>query len=382
MTENQTDLELQLNTIEEAIEAIKAGQVIIVVDDEDRENEGDFICAAECITPEIINFMATHGRGLICTPIDEKRADELDLPMMVNSNTALHETAFTVSIDLIGRGCTTGISAYDRSTGIKAMIDPTIKGEDFARPGHIFPLRAKTGGVLRRTGHTEATIDLARMAGYYPAGVLVEILNEDGTMARLPQLMEISKKFDLKIISIKDLVAYRMQTERIVKREVEVPLSTPLGDFEVIAFTQETTGETHLAIKKGTWEKDEPVLVRVHSSTNAKDILGVLFKGYGIQLQKALDKISEEEKGVFLYMRQEDDEDSILNHLNQLKKEQETGKRASRKPASSMDQRDYGVGAQILNELGISKIRLLTNSPKRRVGLIGYGLEIVENVSF
>lgn len=380
MTENKTDLALQLNTIEEAIEDIKAGKVIIVVDDEDRENEGDFVCAAECITPDIINFMATHGRGLICTPIDESRADELDLPMMVNSNTALHETAFTVSIDLIGRGCSTGISSYDRSTGIKAMIDPTIKAEDFARPGHIFPLRAKTGGVLRRTGHTEASIDLAKMAGYYPAGVLVEILNEDGTMARLPQLVDIARKFDLKIISIKDLVAYRMRNERIIKKEVEVNFPTPMGDFEVVAFTQITTGDTHLAIKKGTWEKDEPVLVRVHSSTNTGDILGVLFKGYGTQLEKALQKISNEEKGVFLYMCHNDDGDSILNRLKSMKKEQETGTPAPKYRSSSMDQRDYGIGAQILRDLNISKIRLLTNHPKRRVGLIGYGLEIVENV--
>lgn len=381
MTENQTDLDLQLNTIEEAIEAIKAGQVIIVVDDEDRENEGDFVCAAECVTPDIINFMATHGRGLICTPIDEKRADELNLPMMVNSNTALHETAFTVSIDLIGRGCTTGISSYDRATGIKAMIDPSIKGEDFARPGHIFPLRAKTGGVLRRTGHTEATIDLAKMAGFYPAGVLVEILNEDGTMARLPQLVKIAKKFDLKIISIKDLVAYRMRTERIIKKEAEVTINTPMGEFDVIAFNQLTSGDTHLALKKGTWGKGEPVLVRVHSSTNTGDILGVLFKGYGHHLERALEKIRDEEKGVFIYMRHHEEEETLVSQLKKFQDQQEKGERFTTRPAS-MEQRDYGIGAQILRELGISKIRLITNNPKRRIGLIGYGLEIVENVDY
>ena len=381
MSESKTDsMTLKLNSVTEAIEAIKAGQVIIVVDDEDRENEGDFICAAECVTPEIINFMATHGRGLICTPIDENRADELDLPMMVTSNTALHETAFTVSIDLIGQGCSTGISAYDRATGIRAIVDPKTKAKDFARPGHIFPLRAKSGGVLRRTGHTEATIDLARMAGFYPAGVLVEILNEDGTMARLPQLIEIAKRFDLKIISIKDMVAYRMETERIVKKEVEVKMSTAMGDFDVTAFTQMTTGDTHLAISKGTWKDDEPVLVRVHSTTNTGDVLGQLFEGYGTQLQKSLDMISEEGKGVLVYMRHNDEGDSILNQLKAIKKEKETGETTPKIRTESMDQRDYGIGAQIIRELGISKIRLITNNPKRRIGLIGYGLEIVENV--
>ncbi|MEM8908855.1 MAG: 3,4-dihydroxy-2-butanone-4-phosphate synthase, partial [Bacteroidota bacterium] len=295
--------EVQLDSIEVAIQEIKAGKVIIVVDDEDRENEGDFICAADCITPEIINFMATHGRGLICTPIDEKRADELDLELMVSNNTALHETAFTVSIDLIGQGCTTGISARDRATGIKAMVDPQTKPADFARPGHIFPLRAKTGGVLRRTGHTEAAIDLSRMAGFSPAGVLVEILNEDGTMARLPQLLKIAEKHELKIISIKDLVAYRMRTERLIKRELTVNIDTQLGSFEVIAYTQITTGDTHLAIKKGDWENEDPVLVRVHSSTDSGDIMGVLFEDYGKQIQQSLEIISKEGKGLLLYMR-------------------------------------------------------------------------------
>ena len=383
MSEHQSETKsTNLNTIEEAIADIKAGKVIIVVDDEDRENEGDFICAAECITPEIINFMATHGRGLICTPIDEHRADELDLPMMVRSNTALHETAFTVSVDLIGQGCTTGISAYDRSTGIKAMINPETKSTDFARPGHIFPLRAKSGGVLRRTGHTEAAIDLAKISGFYPAGVLVEILNADGTMARLPELMDIAKKFDLKLISIKDLVAYRMRTERIIRKELEVELSTKFGDFEVVAFTQVTTGDTHLAIKKGNWKAHDPVLVRVHSSTNTGDILGTLFKGYGTQLQKSLEMIEKEGQGMLLYMRHNHEDDSLLNYLKEIKREKETGEKTLGEGTQSMEQRDYGVGAQILRELNVTKIRLITNSPKRRIGLIGYGLEIVENVGY
>ena len=383
MSEHQSETKnTNLNTIEEAIADIKAGKVIIVVDDEDRENEGDFICAAECVTPEIINFMATHGRGLICTPIDEHRADELDLPMMVRSNTALHETAFTVSIDLIGQGCTTGISAYDRSTGIKALINSKTKAADFARPGHIFPLRAKTGGVLRRTGHTEAAIDLAQISGFYPAGVLVEILNEDGTMARLPELIEIAKRFDLKLISIKDLVAYRMRTERIIRKELEVELSTKFGDFDVVAFTQITTGDTHLAIKKGEWKTDDPVLVRVHSSTNTGDILGTLFKGYGTQLQKSLEMIEKEGQGMLLYMRHNHEDDSLLSYLKEIKREKESGEKTLGEGTQSKEQRDYGVGAQILRELNVTKIRLITNSPKRRIGLVGYGLEIVENVGY
>jgi 3,4-dihydroxy 2-butanone 4-phosphate synthase/GTP cyclohydrolase II len=378
--ETKTNSDLKLNTIEEAIDAIRKGEVIIVVDDEDRENEGDFICAAECITPEIINFMATHGRGLICTPIDENRADELDLPMMVNANTALHETAFTVSIDLIGNGCTTGISAYDRATGIKAMVDPNTKASDFARPGHIFPLRAKTGGVLRRTGHTEAAIDLARLAGFKPAGVLVEILNEDGTMARLPQLVEIATKFNLKIISIKDLVAYRMRTERLIKREVTVELDSPFGPFEVVAYTQITSGDTHLAIKRGNWLPDEPVLVRAHSSTETRDLLGSVFGNYAEQINQSLKRIAEDGKGVLLLMRHREKENSVLEHLHQLAELPHEERNTKPVPGTEMEQRDYGVGAQILRDLGISKMRLITNTPRRRVGLIGYGLEIVENV--
>lgn len=371
--------EFKLNTIEEAIADIRAGKVVIVVDDEDRENEGDFVCAAECITPEIINFMATYGRGLICTPIDERRADELELDMMVSSNTALHETAFTVSIDLIGRGCTTGISAYDRATGIKAMIDPNIKASDFARPGHIFPLRAKSGGVLRRTGHTEATIDLARLAGFYPAGVLVEILNEDGTMARLPQLIEVAKRHDLKIIAIKDLVAYRMQNERLVSREMEVQKKTKFGDFDIIAYREISSGDIHLVVKKGTWTEDEPVLVRVHSSTETGDVMGYLFENYGTRLENAMQKIAEAGKGVVLYMRQSEKSDAIFHHLHRYQQEYD-GESVERQ--SGMSQRDFGIGAQILRDLDIRKIKLLTNNPRRRIGLIGYGLEIVENVEF
>lgn len=382
--ENNGMNQFQLNTIEEALLDIRAGKVIIVVDDEDRENEGDFICAAEKVTPEIINFMATYGRGLICTPVTQQRAAELDLNKMVSSNTALHETAFTVSIDLIGQGCSTGISAYDRSTGIKAMVNPDTKATDFARPGHIFPLIAEDGGVLRRTGHTEAAVDLARMAGFYPAGTLVEILNPDGTMARLPQLMDIAKEHDLKIISIKDMVAYRMTNERLIKEMIKVDIDTQYGEFEIIAFNEISSGITHLAIKKGNWEQDEPVLTRVHSSTNTMDILGALLHGYGVQLHRTLEKIEKEGKGVLIYLRQKDDDDPVLASLNAIKKMKETGEdqKIFQSRTQSTEQRDLGIGAQILNELGISKLRLLTNNPRKRVGLIGYGLEIVENISF
>ncbi len=375
---NETD-QIRLDAIDDAIEAIRAGEVVVVVDDEDRENEGDFICAAACVTPEIINFMATHGRGLICTPIIEKRAEELGLDLMVSNNTALHETAFTVSIDLIGHGCTTGISAYDRATGIRAMLDPEIKASDFARPGHIFPLRAKTGGVLRRTGHTEAAIDLARLAGFYPAGVLVEILNEDGTMARLPQLYVIAKKFGLRIISIKDLVAYRMRTERIIRKEAEVPVHTQHGRFTVHAFRQITTGDLHLAFCMGAWHESEPVLVRVHSTSETGDVLGFLLGNYGVLLEKSMARIGQEGKGVLLYMRHSEKNDEVLHHLRAMQdlSAEEIHNRAL---SADMAQRDFGVGAQILRDLGITRLRLMTQSPKRRVGLIGYGLEIVEHV--
>ena len=375
--ENNT---FQLNTIEEAIAAIKAGEVVIVVDDEDRENEGDFICAAECITPEIINFMATHGRGLICTPVNEKRADELDLPYMVQSNTALHETAFTVSIDLLGRGCTTGISAYDRSTGIKAMVDPTIKAKDFARPGHIFPLRAKNGGVLRRTGHTEAAIDLAKLAGYASVGVLVEILNEDGTMARLPQLINIAQKHGIKLISIKDLVEYRMRTERLVQREKSFELQTRFGQFKVVAFKQATTDDIHLAfVKGGSWPKDEAVLVRVHSGMESSSLLHLMLGERDANLEKSLQIIADEGQGVLLYMRHSEKDDHILQQLALIEKKQQNGS-SPQEIIQQVDQRDFGIGAQILNELGLRKIKILTNNPKKRIGLIGYDLEIVENI--
>jgi len=369
----------QLNTIEEALLDLRAGKVIIVVDDEDRENEGDFICAAEAVTPEIINFMAQHGRGLICTPIEEKRADELGLPLMVNANTALHETAFTVSIDLIGNGCSTGISAYDRATGIRHLTNPAAKPSDFARPGHIFPLRAKTGGVLRRTGHTEAAVDLAHLAGFYPAGVLVEILNLDGSMARLPQLLDVAKQFDLKIISIDDLVAYRMRTERLVRREFQTTMRTLHGDFEAIVFTDISSGDCHLVLKKGAWQEDEPVLVRVHSWSETGGILGNLLADYGAQIQQALRTISEAGKGAFVYLRQGDKSD-LLARLQIYKQYMDDGEPEKFELHTSMGKKDFGVGAQILRDLGISKIRLLTNHPKPRTGFIGYGLEIVENI--
>lgn len=367
--------QMKFNTVAEAIDDIRAGKLVIVVDDEDRENEGDFICAGETVTPEIINFMATHGRGLICTPIAEDLAERLSLHMMVPENTSHHETAFTVSIDLIGRGCTTGISAYDRATGIRALVDPEIKASDYARPGHIFPLRAKTGGVLRRTGHTEAAIDLALLAGFKPVGVLVEILNEDGSMARLPQLMQIAQKHDVKIISIEDLVAFRMEHESFITRETDVELSTLYGDFEVIAYNQVNSGDVHLAIKKGNWSENEPVLVRVHSSTEAGDLLGTLFENYNDLLRKSIEKIAEHGKGVVLYMRHSEKDNDIVQKLNNLKISQ-----FSTDHKRAFDQKDIGIGSQILRDLNITKMRLLTNQPKPRTGLTGYGLEIVEYV--
>lgn len=372
--ETITEPEIRLNTIEEAIEDIKSGKILIVVDDEDRENEGDFICAAEKITPELVNFMAKHGRGLICTPILEQRAKELDLDLMVKSNTAMHNTAFTVSIDLIGQGCTTGISAYDRATGIKAIINPDTKPTDFARPGHIFPLIAKQGGVLRRTGHTEAAVDLARLADCYPAGVLVEILNEDGSMARLPQLIEISRQLSIKIISIKDLVAYRMRTERLVSLEMETEIDTTYGKFAVKAFRQLTTGDVHLAFTMGEISDGGPTLVRVHSNTETGDILGILFDGYAEQLSRSLQIIAKAKKGVLLFMRHHEGDTSILDKLKALDNNPKNN------PPASDEQRDFGTGAQILRELGITKIKLISNHTKKRIGLIGYGLEISEHV--
>jgi 3,4-dihydroxy 2-butanone 4-phosphate synthase/GTP cyclohydrolase II len=372
--------EFQLNTIEEALAELRAGKVIIVVDDEDRENEGDFICAAETISPDTINFMATHGRGLICTPMEEKRAEELELPLMVSSNTALHETAFTVSIDLIGHGCSTGISAYDRSTGIKWLTNSAAKASDFARPGHIFPLRAKNGGVLRRTGHTEAAVDLARMAGLYPMGVLVEILNADGTMARLPQLVEIAAQHSLKIISIDDLVAYRMRTERLVKKALTTTIETIFGQFEASVYVDLTSGDEHLALTKGRWEEEEGVLVRVHSTSETGDILGALLEDYNSQTARSLRLIQERGKGVFVYLRQSDKSRTLLAQLSRYKSLSEAGSTQQFELHSPMGKKDFGVGAQILRDLGVAKIQLLTNHPRRRMGLIGYGLEIVENI--
>lgn len=369
-----TNEDIKLDTIESAILEIKKGNIVIVVDDEDRENEGDFICAAEAVTPDTINFMSTYGRGLICTPIEEERAKQLDLEMMVQKNTALHETAFTVSIDLIGHGCSTGISAYDRATGIKAITDPSIAANDFARPGHIFPLISKKGGVLRRTGHTEAAIDLAKLAGYYPAGVLVEILNEDGSMARLPQLMEIARKHDLKIISIKDLVAFRMQNETIISRELETEIESNFGTFRVIAYRQVTTGDIHLAIVKGELLDSSPTMVRVHSNSETGDVLGILFDEYGLKLNQALKLIEKEGKGVLLYMRHGEKGDSILHKLKSLDNNDLND------PLPSEEQRDFGVGAQILRDLGLEKIKIISNTEKKRVGLTGYGLEIIDYV--
>jgi len=372
-----------LNTIEEAIQDIKNGKVIIVVDDEDRENEGDFIAAAEMVTPDMINFMVTHGRGLVCTPITEDRARELDLQMMVTNNTVLHQTAFTVSVDLIGNGCTTGISVHDRSKTIASLVDDATKPEDLGRPGHIFPLVAKKGGVLRRTGHTEASIDLARLAGFKPAGILVEILNEDGTMARLPQLLDIAKKFDLKIISIEQLIEYRIKSESLIQREVEIQLPTEHGDFKMRAYTNTNTGEEHLAIYKGEWTEDEAILVRVHSSCMTGDIFGSCRCDCGPQLHKAMEMIETEGKGAIIYMNQEGRGIGLMNKLKAYKLQEEgyDTLEANIKLGFKGDQRDYGIGAQIIRELGITKMRLMSNNPQKRTGLVGYGIEVVENVS-
>jgi 3,4-dihydroxy 2-butanone 4-phosphate synthase/GTP cyclohydrolase II len=371
-----------LDKIEAAIEDIKKGKLVIVVDDEDRENEGDFVTSAKNVTPEIINFMSKNGRGLICMPVSEKRCDELKLDLMVNENTALHATPFTVSVDLLGHGCATGISAHDRAKTVQAIIDRKTKPEDLGRPGHVFPLRAKMGGVLRRAGHTEATIDLAKIAGHGDAGVLVEIMNEDGSMARLPQLREIANKHDLKLISIKDLIAYRLEKETLIKEEVRVKMPTKYGDFELIAFTQLNTGEVHMALKKGDWKKDEPILVRVHSSCMTGDILGSLRCDCGDQLHNALKMIETEGKGLVLYMNQEGRGIGLLNKLKAYKLQEEgmDTVEANIKLGFSMDERDYGVGAQILRHLNISKLKLISNNPKKRAGLLGYGLEIVDTV--
>lgn len=374
---------LKLDTIQEAIDEIKSGKLIIVVDDEDRENEGDFICAAESITPEIVNFMAKEGRGLICVPLIEDRCNELGLELMVGHNTATHETPFTVSVDLLGHGCTTGISAHDRFKTIKALADPETRPEELGKPGHIFPLRAKREGVLRRAGHTEAAIDFARLAGFRPAGVLVEIMNEDGTMARLPDLRKVADRFHLKLVSIKDLIAFRMKAESQVRRRVDVNMPTAYGDFKLAAYEQIDTGELHLALIKGTWEPREPVLVRVHSSCVTGDIFGSCRCDCGNQLHAALEMVEKEGKGVVLYMKQEGRGIGLLNKLKAYKLQEEglDTVEANLKLGFDMDSRDYGIGAQILNDLGVTKLRLITNNPKKRVGLMGYGLEIVENVA-
>jgi len=371
-----------LSTIENAIEAIKQGKLVIVVDDEDRENEGDFITAAHNVTPEIINFMSKEGRGLICAPLVEDRCDELGLELMVNKNTAIHETPFTVSVDLLGNGCTTGISASDRAKTVRALITPATKPEDLGRPGHIFPLRAKRGGVLRRAGHTEATIDLARLAGFEPAGVLVEIMNEDGTMARLPELLEISKKFGLPVISIKDLIEYRLKTDSLIEEVVRVEMPTKYGDFKLIAFREKNTNNEHLALIKGSWQKGEPVLVRVHSSCFTGDILGSFRCDCGEQLHEAMRLVEKEGQGVILYMNQEGRGIGLMNKLKAYKLQEEgmDTVEANLHLGFPMDKRDYGVGAQILRYLGVSKLRLLSNNPRKRAGLLGYGLEIVDTV--
>jgi len=371
-----------LDTIESAIEDIKNGKMVIVVDDEDRENEGDFIAAARNVTPEVINFMSKHGRGLICAPLPESRCDELQLGLMVNNNTALHETAFTVSVDLLGHGCTTGISAHDRAKTIQALIDPATKPEDLGRPGHIFPLRAKSGGVLRRAGHTEATIDLAQLAGFEPAGVLVEIMNEDGSMARLPELEEIAKKFDLKLISIKDLIEYRLKRDSLIEEIVRVDMPTQFGHFKLVAFREKSTGMEHLALIKGEWKPDEPVLVRVHSSCFTGDILGSMRCDCGDQLHAAMEMVEKEGKGIIVYMNQEGRGIGLVNKLKAYKL-QENGYdtvEANLHLGFPMDKRDYGIGAQILRALNVTKLRLMSNNPKKRAGLLGYGLEIVEAV--
>lgn len=373
-----------LDRIEDALKDIREGKLVIVVDDEDRENEGDFITAAQNVTPEIINFMSKYGRGLICAPLSEDRCEDLGLDLMVGNNTALHQTPFTISVDLLGHGCTTGVSAHDRAKTIRALIDPKTRSTDLGRPGHIFPLKAKREGVLRRTGHTEATIDLTRMAGFDPpyGGVLVEIMNEDGTMARLPQLRQLAEKFDLKLISIRDLIAYRMRNETLIKEEVRVRMPTTHGDFELIAFSQLNTNDLHLALKKGDWEEGEPVLVRVHSSCFTGDILHSLRCDCGEQLQKAMEMVEAEGKGLVLYMKQEGRGIGLLNKLKAYKLQEEGHDtvEANLMLGFDMDERDYGIGAQILRYLGISKMRLMTNNPKKRAGLDGYGLEIVENV--
>ena len=374
---------MKFNTIEEAITDIKEGKVVIVIDDENRENEGDFVAAAELTTPEMINFMATHGRGLICTPLLESRCDELGLDLMIGKNSAAFETPFTISIDLVGHGCTTGISAQDRAKTVQALVDPNIRPEELGKPGHIFPLKARKGGVLRRAGHTEAAVDLARLAGLQPAGVIVEILNEDGTMARTNDLFKIAEKFDLKFITIKDLIEYRIKNETLISEEADVVLPTEYGDFKMKAYKQTTNDQLHLAIYKGEWEANDEILVRVHSSCMTGDIFGSCRCDCGPQLEQALTQIEKEGKGVLVYMNQEGRGIGLLNKLKAYEL-QEKGRdtvEANTELGFNADDRDYGVGAQILRAMNVSKVKLLSNNPKKRVGLMGYGIEIVESVT-
>jgi len=365
-----------LDTIEEAILAIKKGEVVIVVDDEDRENEGDFIAAAESVTPEMINFMATHGRGLICAPITESRRKELDLEMMVQNNTVMHHTQFTVSVDLIGHGCTTGISVHDRAKTIKALVSNETKGFDLGKPGHIFPLRARNGGVLRRTGHTEAAVDLARLAGFKPAGILVEILNEDGTMARLPQLKEVAKQFNLKLISIEDLVAYRMKHDSLIEKIDDFTTTTRFGEFRLRAYKQTNNNQIHIALSKGSWKPEDDVLVKVNS-TLINNALGVLTQNSDDKFQRVFDLINKEDAGVVVFINQDNQHTNFLNQLSKLKEEDLS------KP-KVMDKKDYGIGAQILLDLGVTNLRVLSNAKNtsKRVGMTGYGLEVKEYINY
>ena len=381
MTTQTSQKSTQLNTIEAAINDIRNGKIIIVVDDENRENEGDFLAAAEKVTPEMVNFMATHGRGLICAPLTEKRCKELDLGMMVNNNTDPMETGFTVSVDLRGKGVTTGISASDRALTINALIDAETKPFDLARPGHIFPLRAKEGGVLRRTGHTEAAIDFARLAGLKPAGVIVEIMNEDGSMARLPELLLVAKKFDIKIVSIEDLVAYRMEHDSLIEKKDDFELETRFGNFRLRAYQQTTNNQVHIALTKGSWTNEEGVLTRINSTLVNNDILGTLTNNADKKLDQMFQVINEEGKGAILFINQQNQYKNLLNRLSVLKENQKKGELKA--PAIAMDQRDFGIGAQILHDLNISKLKLVTNTQQtKRVGMIGYGLEIIDYVTY
>jgi len=380
-TTNISSEKIELNTIKDAIQDIKNGKIIIVVDDENRENEGDFLAAAEMVTPEMINFMATHGRGLICAPLTELRCKELELGMMVSNNTDPMETAFTVSVDLRGKGVTTGISASDRSATVKALIDNDTKSFDLARPGHIFPLKAKEGGVLRRTGHTEAAIDFARLANLKPAGLIVEIMNEDGTMARLPQLIDVAKKFDIKIVSIEDLVAYRMEHDSLIEKKEDYTIKTRFGDFRLRAYQQTTNNQIHIALTKGVWNTDEVVLTRVNSTLINNDILGTLTNNADKKLDQMFQTINESGKGAILFINQQNQSQNLLNRLHILKENQANG--VMKAPMMAMDNKDFGIGAQILHDLNISKIKLMTNTQQtKRVGMIGYGLEIIDYVTY